>query len=493
MIEIISTKALNFSTDLLVVPIFHGEKNIKILDKDLKSFLNGSIDLDFFQARFGKAILLDYSLIKSIKRIYLLYVGQKNELDPFALRASFYKLRKMTQEEKIEHLTVLLRDELISLLPEDQVIESIVEGLIFGEYSFKKYKTEQKEVHKIKKFAFIPPFGHQIKNLKQIEEYIEVATEATNFARDMINEPACTATPNYLAEEALKLKNFSNMTVEVWGKKELEKAKMGGVLAVGRGGEYEPHFVDIRYNPKGAKKHICIIGKGITFDSGGLDIKTSAGMLTMKIDMSGAASVLAVMQAIGKLQPKVRVTGIFAACENLVDSKSYKPGDVITMHSGKTVEITNTDAEGRLILADCISYANKLKPDVMLDIATLTGGAVVALGTQVTAVMTNNDTLAQTIIALGKETGESFWQLPLFKRYRAHIDSHIADMENTGPREASAIIGALFLYEFVDDSIAWMHLDIAGPAWAEDNCSYFPKGATGCPVRTLLRYIMRQE
>jgi len=493
MINIISHKKLDFSSDLLVVPIFHGEKNIKILDKDVHAFVNGSVDLDFLEARFGKIVLLDYGLLKPIKRLYLLYVGPKDELDPYALRASFYKLRKATQEEKIEDISILLRDELTAKLSHEHVIESIAEGIVFGEYNFRKYKTEDKRIHTVKNISFVMHDLSKVKDIKGLENYIQTVTTSTNFTRDLINEPACTVTPLFLAEEALKLKSYAHMTVDVWDKKKIEAQKMGGVLAVSRGAEHEPRFVDIRYEPKGAKKHICIIGKGITFDSGGLDIKTAAGMLTMKMDMGGAATVLGIMHAIGKLQPKVKVTGIFATCENSVDSKSYKPGDVITMYSGKTVEITNTDAEGRMLLADCITYANKLKPDALIDIATLTGGVIVALGSQITGVMSNNDSLVKTIVDVGKEVGEEFWQLPLFKRYKAHIESQIADMENTGPRDASAIIASLFLHEFVDDSIPWAHLDIAGSAWAEENNGYSPKGATGSPVRTLIRYIMKQE
>jgi leucyl aminopeptidase len=490
MIHIISSKKLDFTSDLLIVPLFHGEKNIRILDRDLASFVNGNVDLDFLDARAGKIVILDYNLKNPIKRIYLVYVGEKKELSPYALRVSFYKVRKFIQEERVEHISILFRDELMAHMSSSNVIESIAEGIIFGDYAFKKYKTEKKSTHPLQTISLVTRERRLIRNSERVDSYVSVTTAATNYARDLINEPACAATPIYLGKEAEKLSDLPHMSVTIWGKKEIEEHKMGGVLAVTRGAEHDPRFVDIRYVPRGAKKHICIIGKGITFDSGGLDIKNASGMLTMKMDMSGAATVLAVMQAIGKLQPKVRVTGIFATCENLVDSKSYKPGDVITMYSGKTVEITNTDAEGRLILADCITYANKLKPHAMIDVATLTGGVVVALGTQVTGVMTNNDALAGKLIASGKEVGEDFWQLPLVKRYLKHLDSEIADIENTGPRDASAIIGGLFLQEFVDSDIPWAHLDIAGTAWAEENNGFSPKGATGASVRTLIRYIM---
>ena len=263
---------------------------------------------------------------------------------------------------------------------------------------------------------------------------------------------------------------------------------MGAYLAVGQGSVQPPKFIHMKYTGKNVKKKIALIGKGICFDAGGLDIKPASSMLTMKDDMSGAACILGVMRALAKLKPDMEVHGIIAACENMPSGSSYKPGDILTAKNGKTIEVDNTDAEGRLTLADALCYACELGVDEVIDIATLTGACMVALGTVASGIMGNDEEMIERLIQTAKESGETYWQLPMFKEYMDSIKSDIADMKNTGSRNGGASIAGLFLQEFVKDT-KWCHIDIAGTAYIEKPQKEFIAGATGAGVRTLLNYV----
>lgn len=267
---------------------------------------------------------------------------------------------------------------------------------------------------------------------------------------------------------------------------------MGAYLAVGQGSAQPPKFIHMKYLPENPKKRIAIIGKGICFDSGGLDIKPPSSMLTMKDDMSGAACVLGIMKALNKLRPEVEVHGIIAACENMPSGSSYKPGDILTAKNGKTIEIDNTDAEGRLTLADALCYACELGVDEVIDIATLTGACMVALGSAASGIMGNNDEFVKNIIATGRYSGEKYWQMPMWQEYRDNMNSDVADMKNTGTRNGGASAAGMFLKEFVTDDVKWAHIDIAGTAFLDKPQKEFCKGATGAGLRTLLNYIICQ-
>jgi leucyl aminopeptidase len=306
----------------------------------------------------------------------------------------------------------------------------------------------------------------------------------------LINEPASVSTPTYLAEQAAKLSRGNGLKSEIWGLNKIKAAKMTGLLAVARGSVEEPRFIKLVYKPTGKpKKKIALVGKGLTFDSGGLSLKPAKSMEKMKLDMSGGATVLGVMRVISQLKPQVQVTGYVPATENMPSGTAQKPGDIIRYSNGKTVEVLNTDAEGRLILADALIHAAQEKPDAIIDLATLTGACVVALGPQIAGLFSNNQDLADALLRCGKETGEPLWRLPLVREYRDDIRSSIADIKNTGSGNAGAIAAALFLEEFVD-GVPWAHYDIAGPAFAEKDGAYIPKGGTGFGVRTLVRYLL---
>jgi leucyl aminopeptidase len=325
----------------------------------------------------------------------------------------------------------------------------------------------------------------------------EILAEAVNFCRDLANEPGNYMTPTVLAGHAERVAKENGLEIMVWGKKEIYDNRMGGIIAVTKGSEEEPRFAVMRYNGGGeGAPTIAYVGKGITFDSGGISIKPAERMGHMKYDMAGAAAVIATMQAAARLKIPVNILGIIPTCENLPDGKAYKPGDVIKMYGPKYVEIVNTDAEGRMILADALHYACQQGVDFVVDVATLTGGCVIALGTMVTGVMSNNDWLTRQLIDAGISHEEKMWRLPLFPEYDIQIRSAVADISNSGGRPASASTAAKFLQEFVDRP--WAHLDIAGTAWIEEDNSqyyhqpYLPKrGATGWGVRTLT--VLAQE
>jgi leucyl aminopeptidase len=309
------------------------------------------------------------------------------------------------------------------------------------------------------------------------------------LARDLINEPPSVTTARFLGEQARRHCRGRGLSVEVWGKQKITAMKLNGLLAVNRGSQEEPRFIKIHYRPSGKpRKRVALIGKGITFDSGGLSLKPSKSMETMKLDMSGGAAVIGAMSRLPHLGLDIEVTGYIPTTDNLPGANAQKPGDVIRYLNGKTIEVLNTDAEGRLILADALALAAQQKPDTMINLATLTGACMVALGSEVGGLFSNNQPLADQLLRCARETGEKLWQLPLVKEYRDLIKSSVADMKNIGGSHGGAITAALILQEFVGD-VPWAHLDIAGPAFAESDTALCNKGGTGFGVRTVLKFL----
>jgi len=313
-----------------------------------------------------------------------------------------------------------------------------------------------------------------------------VIANAVAWARDRINTPAQEKPPAEMAAEARRLLRGRGVTVQVLDVPQLQQQRFGGVLGVGQGSDQKPRFLKLTYTPPGARgKPLAFVGKGVVFDSGGLSLKTGAGMETMKCDMSGAAAVIAAMSALQDLNVKTRIIGYVPLVENMPSGHAIRPGDVLRIHNGKTVEVLNTDAEGRLILADALSVACEDKPAAIVDLATLTGACVVALGEKIAGLMGNDEEWTAQIRSAAERAGERVWPLPLPADYRKGIESSVADIKNVGPREGGAITAALFLQEFVDN-VPWAHLDIAGPAFLSSEDGYLPKGGTGFGVRTLL-------
>ena len=404
-------------------------------------------------------------------KVLIIGFGKKEEFDHNKMREAVAKAVKKLQQIKA-------KKAIFDFDINADYGKSAVIGAMIADYAYDKYKSEK--AHHLDEITFA--------NFSQetVEEGI-IFGEAMNFTRDLANTPAQIATPQKLAQIASKLEGIET---KVFNKEEIARMGMGAYLAVGQGSVNPPEFIHMKYTGKNVKKKIALIGKGICFDSGGLDIKPASSMLTMKDDMSGASCILGVMKALAKLQPDIEVHGLIAACENMPSGSSYKPGDILTAKNGKTIEVDNTDAEGRLTLADALCYACELNVDEVIDIATLTGACVVALGSHISGIMGNDDELIERLIETGKETGEKLWKLPMDREYFDSLKSDIADMKNTGTRMGGASIAGVFLQEFVKDT-KWAHIDIAGTAYIEKPQKEFIAGSTGAGVRTLLNYITK--
>jgi leucyl aminopeptidase len=384
---------------------------------------------------------------------------------------------------------------------EQTLIQIVAEGVHLGTYKFGRYLTgeDHKRPMALKQFGVFLDTKGKKPTAAQSKAFTAAVTrgtqiaQAVNHARDLINEPPAAVTPIALANDAQAIaKKHKSLTVTVLDAKKCQELGMGMFLAVGRGSDQEPRFIHMTYKPaKKPRKRLCFIGKGITFDSGGYSLKTSQAMEDMKVDMSGAAAVISAMDAIAMLGSEHEVHVIAACCENLVSGRAYKLGDVLTSMDGTTVEINNTDAEGRLTLGDAITYARtKIQPDEMFDFATLTGACMVALGPYTAGVMSDHDSLLKGWMSCAERTGEDMWRLPLTSRLRDQLKSQVADMRNTGDRFGGAITAGLFLKTFAKDT-PWVHVDIAGPASLSTTRPSQPKGGTGFAVTTIVEYATR--
>lgn len=370
-------------------------------------------------------------------------------------------------------------------------VASFTEGAVLGHYRFDLLRGEgfdRSSVAKLQKLEIV------VDNLIEVSPEFEnarIIANATCLARDLVNEHAATMTPSHFADIAESIAAKVSLECRIWDLEQIKKERLGGLLAVSKGSVQEPRLVKLSYRPPGSssKSVVALVGKGITFDSGGLSLKSGDGMMTMKTDMSGAAAVLATMSVLPKLGVNVPVDGYMALSENMPSGSATKPGDVFVARNGKSIEVLNTDAEGRLVLADALSLAVEDGAKEIIDLATLTGACVVALGREIGGILGNNKALVDEVIEAGEMAGESHWQLPLPERYKKHIESEVADMKNIGaPGAAGTISAALLLQEFVGDA-QWCHLDIAGPSRSDSDERYFRKGGTGFGVRTLCKFL----
>lgn len=377
------------------------------------------------------------------------------------------------------------------IIPEDsqhscaELIEVAVEGSLLGTYSFDYYKTQKKATSTLETCFFTG--SKTVINFLELVAKAEIIASSVNFTRDLVNQPGLAMTPSIMASRAEEMANNYGLVFSLLDRQHMEALKMQALLAVARGSDEPPKLIVLEYNGfPGSQEKLALIGKGITFDSGGISLKPSAGMEEMKDDMAGGAAVLGAMRAIAQLQPKLNVIALVPCTENMPSGHALRPGDVVSSMSGKTIEVITTDAEGRLILADAVTYAIKLGATKLIDLATLTGACVTALGSVTSGVFTNNPEWCQTFLAAAKISGEKMWQLPLYEEYKEQIKSPIADIKNTGGREAGAITAALFIAEFAEKT-PWIHIDIAGTVTSNKDQSYQIKGATGVGVRTLVQ------
>ena len=454
--------SVNDVCDILTIGVFEGEKT------GIEKIDNLVFNEDKFEGKFNKTYLLPCCCdILPAKKVLVVGLGKKEDLDGQKIREAVVKAIKKA---------IQIKSEYVAFKFPDGYEDVIAESCYIGDYSFDKYKSEKS--HHIKKVCLQ---GDEAKVKKG-----QIFGEAMQLTRDLANEPSEYATPSKLAEVADGL----GLDVKIYDRAECEKMGMGAFLAVARGSLQEPKFIHLTYSCPNPKKKVAIIGKGLCFDSGGMNLKPAASMMTMRDDMSGAACVLGVMSKIKEFHPNVEVHGIIATCENMIGPKAYRQGDILTAKNGKTIEIDNTDAEGRVTMADALCYACELGVDEVIDIATLTGACMVALGTCASGIMGNDKELISNIIKTGNNSGERYWEMPMFEDYFTSLKSEIADMKNSGARWGGASAAGLFLKNFVTDNVKWAHLDIAGTAFLEKPQKEFIKGATGVGVRTLLNYII---
>jgi leucyl aminopeptidase len=474
------------SADLLVIPFWKADKQaLPAFDAaPLKKILSEPLSSHDFHGKEGETLLL-YAPGQPEKRLVLIGLGAQSDITVEKLRRTYANITRLCHKKKLKNINIVLPTG-SSMAPSDTAI-GISEGLLLPNYVFtalKKHSIKDDQPVLLEKAAIIEGSKSDL----AIAAKSAAICESVNFVRDLVNGNADDVTPQHLASVARGLeKTCKHVKTTVFDKKRIEKEKMGLLLAVNKGSHIDPAFIIIEYkgNPKSSERTV-VVGKGITYDTGGLFVKPRGSMETMKDDMAGGAAAMGVIHAASSLGMKVNVTAVVPTTENSIDSKSYKPGDVYTGYAGKSIEIVDTDAEGRLVLADALAYAVKnLKPSRIIDLATLTGAIMVALGEEASGLMSNNDVLADLLVRAGSETGERVWRMPMYEEYKDHLKSDIADMKNVGGRYGGAIIAAAFLQEFVG-KIPWAHLDIAGTAFHAESKRYLPKYATGVGVRLIL-------
>lgn len=480
-------QADRIKTDLLVVPV--REKDLKnpvlrLLDRRHKGHLSRRIEKGKFTGAEGS--MLFYAAGGSFPAEQILLIGLGTaQREPEIWRRVGARARKEAAATGAKDLAILLAAERESA----EITGAIVEGALLAAYQFNKYRSNSKPTPEPKTLTLFSSGLAVTTAQRKTVQFAQALVPSVFMARDLVNEPPSIATASFLGARAREYCRGRGLTVEVWNTKKIAAMNLAGLLAVNRGSQEEPRFIKLHYRPTGKiRKRVALIGKGITFDSGGLSLKPSKSMETMKLDMAGGAAVIATMASLPKLGLDIEVNGYVPTTDNLPGHNAQKPGDVIRYMNGKTIEVLNTDAEGRLILADALALAESEKPDCMINLATLTGACVTALGTQVGGLFSNHQPLADELLRASQAAGEKLWQLPLVKEYKEMIKSSVADMKNIGGASGGAITAALILQEFVGTT-PWAHLDIAGPAFAESDNALGPKGGTGFGVRTLLRFL----
>ena len=473
----------NLSSELLVLGRFKNanvEKLISFLSKEDKKRVSDAISIDLSDGDSGDYIMVSGS--SSFKRIILFNLGNKNKLTNDQLRAFGSNLYSLVNSKKIKKM--VLDTKSFSITTNDKT-QSIIEGMVLGSYKFEDYKSNKNKKNYLTHISLMGNVD------KTIVKKAQIIGESVCFARDLGNHPANILTPTYLANESKRISKAKNMKCIVTDVSKFEKMGLGSFYGVARGAKEPAKMIIVEYNggPE-SQKPVALVGKGLTFDTGGISLKSPARMDEMKFDMCGSGTVMGVMNAVSILQPKINIVFAIGSTENMPGSDAQRPGDIVKAYNGKTIEVLNTDAEGRLVLADVLSYVNKnYKPDYMIDFATLTGAVLVALGHRASGLMGNDDKLINKIKKSSEATGEKVWELPLWPEYTKEIQGKYADIQNLGKAGAGTITAGAFLKEFVGDT-PWCHLDIAGTAWGPKEPSYQPKfGATGVAVRLIYNLI----
>lgn len=479
--------------------LFHFEQDDRLLETTaavndaVGSIIGRVLEAGDFRGEHLEHLLLYTEGSKAPKRIFLMGLGKREEFSVQALReAAAQSLRTLRDRRQPRAVLPIPLDSQFPLGVEDTA-EACVLGGMLGLYQFTELRTRERD--KIRDFdSLIILSPEETTELAGSIDRATAMAEGIHLARDLVTLPSNLATPTMLAARAKDVAAQSGMNFHVIHKAEAEKLGMGSFLAVAQGSEEPGLMVVMEYAPSGEDKPpVVLVGKGITFDSGGISIKPAKDMDRMKHDMAGAAAVIGTMQTVAALNLPLRVVGLVPLTENLPSGKAYKPGDVIQSLRGLNIEVINTDAEGRMILADALTYAERFQPQAIVDLATLTGACVIALGDNVAGLMSNNDILQARVQAAGEKSGEKVWPLPLWDSYFELLKSNVADLKNVDGRKAGAITAAVFLKQFVPEGVPWAHLDIAGCAWEEKGSPLVPKGASGMGVHLLIRLLQEWE
>jgi len=491
-IKVVAGDITETKADAILVSFFEGRKH---LDGDLARIdkaLDGAISQAISQSEI-KGKLNEITIIHSLgklpaARVAVVGLGKQPELSQDKVRGAVAESCRLLRQKGVSSIASIAQGAGVANISPEGAAQAMTEGALLGTYSFRKHITKKTEYGEIKELTIVDADKARLPLLEQGCYKGRILAEATNLARDMVNEPANYMTPTHMAETATGLSQSYGLELSILEQEQMQELRMGALLGVAQGSRQPPKFIVLTYRGGDpAEVDIALIGKGITFDSGGISIKPGEKMEAMKGDMAGGAAVMAAISGIAQLKPKLNVTAIIPATENLPGGSALKPGDLLTAMNGKTIEIISTDAEGRLILADALSYANKLGARLIVDAATLTGACRVALGEMCSGAFGNNQELMDKVLAAGSEAGELVWQMPMIEKYKEQLKSDVADVKNVGKRWGGAITAAQFLAEFAGDT-SWVHLDIASLNEKEEG--YLVKGATGVPARTLINLVL---
>lgn len=480
--------------DLLGIVCFEDQKHffreVSKLDSYTKEKLQKILSQKKFAGKSNDTFFVPTPFIKTVGAILLLGVGKKESFTTEKARRLTARLLAHAKSFQYEKVCLDI-DSFSDIFTKSELASACTEGARLSDYQFTKYKSKTPPAKKVTELDLCSKDSRDKKEILKAIHEAEIISDGVIFTRNLANEPANIMTPEYLAKQAKQMAKENNLNCEVLGLKQIQALKMGGILGVSQGSSFPPQLIILENKvPKPIFENpIVLVGKGITFDTGGISIKPSADMDKMKFDMCGAAAVIGAMKAIANLKLPVRVIGITPVCENMPGSKAQRPGDIITISNGKTVEVLNTDAEGRLILADALSYAKRFKPKALVDIATLTGACSAFFSDQASGLMGTDESLLKRIQGAGERTGERCWPLPLWEEYADLIRATYADIQNISRKNAGTITAGLFLKEFADHTKEWAHLDVAGTAWADSVKPLSAIGATGVGVRLFVELI----
>jgi len=486
--EVSTQAAEKARTDLLVLPLFSDEGRLSPEAKRLDVALAGKVSAlrrgKDFAGEAGEQLVLFEPKGVAAKRLMLVGLGEKKKFDSESLRVAASLAGKLAGKSELREIAFAAR-RFKGMSPALQA-KALVEGSLIGSYSFEKHKTKKKK-SALRTIRAAGVAREDATAMKAGGGEGVITSRCINFARDLVNDPANYVTPAYLAGIARRIARQYRMKCRVYSRREAAKMKMGSFLAVAKGSDTPPCFIALDYNPAGAKETVVIIGKGLTFDSGGINLKTG-DFGSMKGDMAGAAAVMGIVAGAGEMRLKRRVIGLVPATENMPGGHATRPGDIVKSMAGKTIEIINTDAEGRMTLVDALTFAERYKPDAVFDFATLTGSCQVALGDSASGLFGNNEKLISLVEEASKETGERVWHLPMWDEFNDMMKGDLSDLKNGGGRGGGASSAAAFLSNFAG-KYPWVHLDIAGPRILDKPYKYLGKGGTGVPVRLMLNLL----